>query len=243
MNFVDPLGLAITDKDIAAYNSGLMSQADWELLNKADQMWNSALEDDYSSKAVAHAMTVRVRQSYDPNYYDDFDYTFGTGEMAVDYGELGNYMKTLAVINDDGSGGILRISYSRVERNGHLYLKLNNVRARSFSGRRRTKTGINGYMGQTNTLGLADTADFWSNDSYIFERAYFDIIPDDQGAYLQMGANAEFYFGSSSVWISLNVYGSNYTDLYGKFHDDERFISSPGMSGENWMQHPKPPKT
>ena len=240
--FVDPLGLAITDADRAAYYSGRMSEQNWQILNKSDQMWNQSLEDDYTTKAIARSMAVMVRQSYDPNYYDDFDYTFGTGESALDFGDPGNYMKTFAVINSDGSGGLARISYSRVEINGKSYLKLNNVRARGFSGRRLNKTGIWGYMGQTDWV-TANKQEFSSNDSYIFERANFEIIPDDGGAYLVMGAGFEFQFGSElSIWITLNVYSSNYDDINGNFHEDDRFTSSPGLSGENWLQHPPVPK-
>ena len=235
--FVDPLGLAITQADRDAYESGQISQEYWEMLNDANDMWNSALEDDYTTKAIAHYMTTVVRQLYDPDYVDDFDYTFGTGELAIDFGDYGNYMKTFSVINADGSGGIARISYSRVERNGKAYLKLNNVRVRSFSGRRRIKTGIWGYMGQTNS---SRTKEFWSDDCYIFEIADFGLLPDDQGLYTAMGVYVEFQFNSGTVVMALNVYTANYDDIHGDYHDDERMTSFPGMGGGNWTQHPSP---
>ena len=74
---VDPTGLALTDDDIRAYNIGLLSPDNYNMIIEADALWSSAAEDDYATKVEARKMAVAARRTYDPSYEDNFDYTFG----------------------------------------------------------------------------------------------------------------------------------------------------------------------
>lgn len=77
MILVDYTGLEMTDDDIRAYNIGLLSPDNYNMIIEADALWSFAAEDDYATKVEARKMAVATRRTYDPSYEDNFDYTFG----------------------------------------------------------------------------------------------------------------------------------------------------------------------
>lgn len=78
------------ENDITAYYSGLITRAEYETLVQASKDYNIAYADrDYSAMSNAHAIAVLIRSSYNENYVDNYDYTYG-GIMYSTNVSLGN---------------------------------------------------------------------------------------------------------------------------------------------------------
>ena len=182
--FVDPWGLAITEEDRQAYYDGRMSRNMWKLLNEADEMWNSARSDDYTTKAVAHNMAYVARSSYKGQYVDNFDYTFGTGYSALDKGAPGKYVKVSYVNSSTGSySAITFLYYERYMQNNKNYIKI--VKSNGYgSGSNRGRiyvSGIEYTYGATSTFGGNSITRTISNSKYEVIFNNVSSVPDDKG--------------------------------------------------------------
>lgn len=72
VNSVDPWGNEVTDEDRANLDSFWL----WSL-ELADSNYEYASNnEDLIGMSKAHAEAVRIRKMYNPNYYDDYDYTY-----------------------------------------------------------------------------------------------------------------------------------------------------------------------
>lgn len=194
-----------------------------------------ALEDDYSAKAEAHIIATTIRQMYNPTLIDDFDYTFGTGALAIDFGDYGNYIKTVSYHMEDGSGGITKLYYSRIKKGERPYIQVTSVGARSYSGRKYHYLGIISYAGTSFSFEGAQMVGY-TFENYIDESVNYNAFPDTGGAAsLDGGTTAEFYFSSGKTFtITNNVYETNWTDEYGENHYLEAFdMQASGLSERN----------
>ncbi len=222
--YIDFWGLAITQADRNAYNSGKMTQFNWNLLAEADALWNEAHNQDYTKKAIARQMAVAARRSYDPNYVDDFDYTFGLGVSALDDGGAGYFIQTMEGKTSDGTAGALvSMTYERTFVNGRPYLRIVNVAGHSYSSSEDFKPHkVQTETGQMGIYGFSQEMYVGSDKSHIFYETGFYATEDDGGAGFNYGTTMTFTFneGQKDLVVHLEVYWSYYFDELDNYHED-----------------------
>ena len=224
--FFDPLGLAITDEDRAAFARGDMTQRDWDLLIQADAEWNSANKFDYSAKAAARAKAFYARSSYTGKYVDDeFDYTFGTGYSALDQGQNGKYVKT--TIGQSTNGRAIAVTFIYYERyafgsGSRLQLHYGEGMGIGSEKYRISPASISYRFGAPKGLST-DIIEGKTSGSYFSKNVRgLEHVTDEGGQYLTLGLNATFNFsytgGMFSISVINNVYDSIYIDEKGVQH-------------------------
>ena len=217
VNLWDPSGKAITTEDYNANYTGKISAHYWSVLYQADQLWKNAAEDDYSTKALARAMAVAARRSYDPNYVDDFDYTFGTGASALDDGSDGLFMKTVCASSSDGKYSAMSvIVYERKTINGRKYITIKEVRGYS---RGNAEAGIytgniSGYAGKEDFNGK-QTVNHSSTNSVFKSNVDIQCMDDSGGDVFIAGATTYFYFTNGTCLVIVN-------NIYDGFYYNEK---------------------
>ena len=206
--FMDPWGLAITKEDQAAYDSGQMSKYAYNLLVEATNEWNNANPNDYTTLANARAKAVAARRMYNPEYVDDFDYTFGTGASAIDDGTEGLFMKTEVIKSTDGKVSALsRITYKRFFVYEHPYVQMVSScgYAVGCEDENIYSTNIEVTVGQTKRNGFPEsvTRSFDASTYYIMSN-FSDSIPDAKGFLNEdLGAVSDYYF-SNGYRLTIN---------------------------------------
>ncbi|OXM87398.1 S8 family serine peptidase [Paenibacillus rigui] len=74
--WIDPTGHEVTMADKQAQRQGKLSDWDMQAIENATAIFNDP-NSSYYERSLARLGAVEARLSYDPNYEDDFDYTFG----------------------------------------------------------------------------------------------------------------------------------------------------------------------
>jgi RHS repeat-associated protein len=80
LKYIDPSGLKVDDRDIAAHAAGLISKEDLDLLATYTTAFGDAAQNkDYAGMNSLHSAAVMIRMKYDPSYAwnDPYDYTHG----------------------------------------------------------------------------------------------------------------------------------------------------------------------
>lgn len=228
--FTDPWGLAITKEDKEAYNSGRMSQYAYNLLVEATNEWNNADPNDYTALARARQKAVEARRSYNPNYVDDFDYTFGTGASVIDDGSAGLFMQTATITSSDGNtSALLRITYKRIIKNDRSYLQVVSACGYSIGSEEKNiyATRIDVSIAQSSGL-LPDKKDktFNSSTFYLMSEFNSSIWDDKKAGVMVDGCYAKFYFSNGTkMEIANNIDSISYTNEKGEMYTDADYVT------------------
>ena len=97
VNMVDPFGNVITNEDIANLDPFMLNA-----LELADQNYEYARgNSDLIGMSKAHFEAVKIRRTYNPNYYDDYDYTYG-GLVSTFYYEVDGISGNVYIVIGNG---------------------------------------------------------------------------------------------------------------------------------------------